>query len=260
MRLSVESVFFVNFLLDALTIVATVRHRIRLRPARVFGAAAFGGLAAAYLTIIRAGDVWRVLFALLAAPVMIRIAAGRTSTRTLLGLCAAFIAVSAFMAGIMGILSGISFWASLIVCVVSAVVADAVLGLRRRALDTWEAWVELRYRGKSTRFRAIVDTGNHLTEPVSGLPVMIVSCDTIWEILPDAFSPRDAVQTLPPSFRLVGYGGVGGTGELGCFMPDELKADTGRGDKPMGDIWIAVYPGALPGNAVALAPPSFLNS
>ncbi len=89
---------------------------------------------------------------------------------------------------------------------------------------------------------------------------MIVAYDVIREALPSAFSPENTLETLPSGFRLVGYGGVGGTGELGCFLPDELKADVGRGDKPMGDVWIAVYPSKLPGGAVALAPPTFLNA
>jgi stage II sporulation protein GA (sporulation sigma-E factor processing peptidase) len=259
-RLSVESVFLVNFLLDALTIAATIRHRVRLRPARILAASALGALAASYLAVAGAGSVFRVAFALLIAPVMVRVAAGRTGLRTLLGLSAALISVSAFMAGIMGSLSGISFWASLIACASSAVVAGMALGLRRRSLDTWEAWIELHYRGMRMRFRALVDTGNHLTEPLSGLPVMLVSRDAIWKALPDSFSPGNALETLPRGFRLVSYGGVGGAGELGCFMPDELTVDTGRGERPMGDVWIAVYPGKLPGGAVALAPPTFLNS
>lgn len=259
-RLSVESVFFFNFALDALTIAAAIRHRVRVRPARLLAAAAFGGLGASYLALAGAGAVLRVVFALASAPVMVRIAAGRTGLRTLLGLSAALISVSAFMAGIMGSLSGISFWASLLSCVASAAVAGVVLGLRRRSLDTWEAWIDMSYRGVWVRFRALVDTGNHLTEPLSGLPVMIVSYDAVWEALPAAFSPDDALHTLPRGFRLVGYGGVGGAGELGCFLPDELAADAGHGAVPMGDVWIAVYPGKLPGGAVALAPPTFLNS
>lgn len=260
MRLSVESVFLFNFALDALTIAATIRHRVRLRPTRILAAAAFGGMSASYLALVGAGGIFRVASALLTAPVMVRVAAGRTGLRTLLGLSAALISVSAFMAGIMGALSGISFWASLLACVTSAIVAGAALGLRRRSMDTWEAWIEMSYRGVRVRFRALVDTGNRLTEPLSGLPVMIVSQDEIEEILPDDFCPERALETLPRGFRLVGYGGVGGTGELGCFLPDELAADTGNGERPMDDIWIAVYPGKLPGGAAALAPPIFLHS
>jgi hypothetical protein len=116
------------------------------------------------------------------------------------------------------------------------------------------------YRGVRVRFRALVDTGNHLTEPLSGLPVMIVCYDAIREALPCSFAPESALDMLPRGFRLVGFGGVGGAGEMGCFLPDELNVDAGRGKRPMGEIWIAVYPGKLPGGAVALAPPTFLHS
>lgn len=259
-RLSVESVFLYNFALDALAITAAVRQRVRIRPARILAASASGALCASALAVTETDGILRVAASLLLAPFLVRIAAGRTGLRTLLGLSAALIAVSAFMAGIMGSLSGTSFWSSLIACVSSAAVAGVALGLRRRSLDTWEAWIEMSYRGVRVRFRALVDTGNHLTEPLSGLPVMIVCYDAIREALPRAFSPANALNPLPRGFRLVGFGGVGGAGELGCFLPDELNVDAGRGEMPMGEIWIAVYPGKLPGGAVALAPPTFLHS
>lgn len=260
MRLSVESVFFFNFTLDLLALAATLRHRVRLRPGRILAAAAFGALTASFLAVAGAGGVLRTAAALATGPLMLRLAAGRTGLRALLGLCAALIAVSAFMAGIAGSLPGISFWVTFIACALSAALAGAALGLRRRSLDTWEAWIRMRHRGLLISFTALVDTGNRLTEPLSGLPVMIVSEGAISGALPPAFAPEDPLATLPRGFRLVAYGGVGGGGELGCFMPDELTADTGRGPRPMGHIWIAVYPGKLPGGAAALAPPTFLNS
>lgn len=63
--------------------------------------------------------------------------------------------------------------------------------------------VTLYYRGKSGTFTGFLDTGNRLTEPVSGKPVSILSADSAKEL----FSRVDGVLYVP--FRTVGReGGV----------------------------------------------------
>lgn len=260
MRLSVESVFFFNFALDVLALVAALRSRVRLRPARLFTAGLFGALVGSYLAITEPADAVRVLSAIAAAPMMVRIASGGIGAQALIGASAALLAVSALMAALIGAVSGASLWAFFAAAALSALLAGAVMGLRRKSLNTWEANVSLHFRGARTCFRALVDTGNRLTEPLSGLPVMLVAHASIAALLPAEFDPAEPLTTLPRGFRMVGYGGVGGAGQLGCFMPDALHADTGRGFRRMGEIWIAVYPGRLPGSAKALAPPTFLSN
>ena len=108
--------------------------------------------------------------------------------------------------------------------------------------------------GGEARFRALVDTGNRLREPFSGLPVLICERGVLADVLPagyDALPPGGA----PPGFRQVGYGALGGGGRMNCFRPELCLVDYGNGYLKSPDLWVAVYPGKMPGGVRALAPP-----
>jgi two-component system chemotaxis response regulator CheY len=164
-RLSVERVFFYNFALDVLVILAALRHRVKVRPLRLAAAAAFGALVASYVAVIRPVNAVRLATALLASPIMARIASGKLGTESLFGLSAALLTVSAFMACILGSFSGISTWQFFLLAAVSAVCAGIVMGLRRKTLNTWEAQVLLACDGKEA------------VSKLSGSPVHMVITD-----------------------------------------------------------------------------------
>ena len=130
----------------------------------------------------------------------------------------------------------------------------AATSLRKKRLVTWEVQVFLAAAGGEARFRALIDTGNRLREPFSGLPVLICERGVLSDVLPvgyDALPPGDA----PPGFRQIGYGALGGGGRLNCFRPELCLVDYGNGYLKSPDLWVAVYPGKMPGSVRALAPP-----
>ena len=59
--------------------------------------------------------------------------------------------------------------------------------------------------GGTAEVSALVDSGNRLLEPFSGLPVLIVESDSLKRILGTALSAGAA--PLPPGFRVVCYPG-----------------------------------------------------
>ncbi len=54
-------------------------------------------------------------------------------------------------------------------------------------------------------------------------------------------------------WRMVRYQTLDGQGVLKCFRPDRICVRAGDMRTERGDVWVAVYPGALPGGAMALA-------
>ena len=115
----------------------------------------------------------------------------------------------------------------------------------RRASARWEVDVRLVAGGGGARFTALIDTGNRLREPLSGLPVLIVEAGLLHALPPD----------LP--CRRVAYGAVGGDGTLACFRPDAVWC-LRRGRRLRApDVWVAVSPTPLPGEHRALAPACF---
>ncbi|MDO4739236.1 MAG: sigma-E processing peptidase SpoIIGA, partial [Eubacteriales bacterium] len=93
---------------------------------------------------------------------------------------------------------------------------------RRVRLATWNVQLILRTGAGVARFRALVDTGNRLHEPISGLPVMIVEEKALRGALPEDFDARRAADRLPPGWRLVSYGVLGSAGRMACFRPGRL--------------------------------------
>lgn len=101
---------------------------------------------------------------------------------------------------------------------------------------------------------ALVDTGNVLREPISGLPVVIVARERLNGILDPVCLDED--ELLPPGFRLVRYEALGGGGLMRCFRPLSLKRLEKKRWIDAPEMWVAVYPGKMPGMPDALAPPA----
>ena len=104
--------------------------------------------------------------------------------------------------------------------------------------------VKLGLLGRESEFFALVDTGNSLTDPVSGSPVMLVSHHALKPLLPglpavsavELLQYADSCEVLKGRFRLVSYKAVGEGGLLAAFRPDFLSIDGEMRD----DILIAV--------------------
>ena len=131
-------------------------------------------------------------------------------------------------------------------------VAGALLSLlasagRPPGCRDWQVSLCLTVNGRSARFPALIDTGNRLREPRSGLPVLVAEAQLVRDIL-----PATGYRTLP-------FGGLGGEGRMACFRPDSLWIGSGPGRRRGPDVWVAVSPTPLPGLCQALAPPEFAS-
>lgn len=108
----------------------------------------------------------------------------------------------------------------------------------------------------SCEVQALVDTGNRLHEPLSGLPVVIVGRRSLQGIL-DSSCLGYPPSRLPPGFRLIHYGALGGNGQMHCFRPKSVSFKYGKQWNEAPDMWVAIYPDELPSHIEAVAPPVF---
>jgi len=111
----------------------------------------------------------------------------------------------------------------------------------------WQVPLCLTVGGRSARFPALIDTGNRLREPRSGLPVLVAEAGLVRDILPES------------GYRTLGFGGLGGEGRMACFRPDAVWIGSGRRRHRGPEVWVAVSPTPLPGLCQALAPPEFAS-
>lgn len=115
--------------------------------------------------------------------------------------------------------------------------------------------VRLRFLGKEASFMALLDSGNTLTDPISGAAVMIVSPHVLAPILgglEELFNDEnsvtvlealDALPELRGKFRLIPYSAVGVQGLLPAFRPESVEID-GRAES---GLLAAVSPSAAGG-------------
>ena len=118
--------------------------------------------------------------------------------------------------------------------------------LKRGCITALPTRVEVINGGQTAVLHACVDTGNRLTEPLSGQPVLIANADLVRRILP------------VNGYRQVAYGSVGGAGTLKCFRPERIYIDIRGRRRRAPETWIALFPDRLPGPAQALAPASYI--
>lgn len=102
---------------------------------------------------------------------------------------------------------------------------------RARITELKHVKIELELSGNKAEFMALVDTGNRLTEPISGKRVMVVSPaaiaglfpghEELLDLEPVEFMERAHKEApLRGRFRLVAYSSLGGEGLLCAFSPD----------------------------------------
>ena len=258
MAVSVEAYWLVNFAMDLLATAIIARSLGRVRWKRVALAAAVGAswAALAQLGALRFLSSLPALAAL--SLLMAAVAIPPDSLRTALVSGAALLGGGVFLGGVqlaaLRLFRGAGTAAFFAGALLGAGALLAATALRKKRLVTWEVQVFLSAGGGEARFRALVDTGNRLREPFSGLPVLICERGVLADVLPagyDALPPGGA----PPGFRQVGYGALGGGGRMNCFRPELCLVDYGNGYLKSPDLWVAVYPGKMPGGVRALAPP-----
>ena len=263
----IDALFLLNLIVNYLLLLAAAKLAGEpLRRLRLAAGAALGGLYAAAIFFPGMGFLTHPLCKLGAAVLMLLTGFG--GSRRLLRVTLVFFGLScAFGGGIfaIGLLGGRGLTLrngvlysvmDLRILLLSAAVCYAVLTLvfRRTARhgrrDVLPAVLIL--EGRRVAVNALVDTGNTLTDPVTGRPVMVAEGSRLSPLLPgervlDEKALRDPVGTLERlsrggrgrRFRLLPYQAVG----VECGMLLALRLDDARvGAEDYGGILVALSP------------------
>lgn len=106
---------------------------------------------------------------------------------------------------------------------------------RRLELNTGECSAVIRNEGSTCSLRLMYDTGNLLTEPFSGLPVIVACRKALAGVIPKGF-PTDQENC---NMRVIPYSALGGEGLLCAFRPLSVEVDSGR-RKSLIECYVAV--------------------
>jgi stage II sporulation protein GA (sporulation sigma-E factor processing peptidase) len=234
MRVYVELFLLQNFAMDALVLSLALRLAQR-KPVfwRVALAAALGSCyaLAAYWPPLRflQGLLFRATCILCMCGLALRGLTLRSWLRTSGFSLVALICLGGTGYGLMEMLGarGFGLWQAIFTAVLGAMAMVALSLPLRRAKPEFRRRVNLRLGEKELDLIGLIDSGNALTEPLSGLPVMLID-------------PGLAKGLHPEKLRPVPFTALGAEGVVDAFYPDSVLLE---GEKM--DWFVAIYPGDL---------------
>ena len=269
----IDVIFFLNAVIDYLAIIITAKiSSVKIPRWRAALAAAFGGFYSAAVALPAAGFLREPAVKLAAGIAMEIIAFWDQKsiirvTVIFFAVCAAFggfvLAAAYFATG--DISQGIYIPVDLRILIASFAISYVLLSFvfdrflakakKKAGLETVE--VETVMEGKSAKFPALVDTGNLLTDPITGNTVIVVGRSLVKEIFPPSISGSFSKESLkdPVSLLsglrartkhikmwLIPYSSVGEEGGLmAAFRPEKIKI----GGREENNILIGISPGEI---------------
>jgi len=259
----VDRLFGVNFAVDYLLLLITGRMcALELKRLRYVLGAALGGLYAVAAVLPGMEFLAQGAVKLAAAGIMVLTAFG--GERKLLRPALTFFAASAALGGgvwALSMFSGDLRGAALPVTVplrtlvlafaVSYALLSAAFHRYGRRSRRLLRKVELEFLGRKTAFFALEDSGNELSDPVSGCAVMVAERRALASLLPELPPEADAAVILELAgadaryagrLRLVPYSAVGvECALLAAFRPDRMTVD----GKETKGVLVAIAPNSL---------------
>ncbi len=223
-------------------------------PARPWRLALGGlsGAAACFVLFLPAMSVWlSMLMKLAAAAGMVRVAFRWQGWRPFVRQVLWLFSLSAALAGVCGALyffvapedfyvfNGVVYYAVPPLLLVGlTVVCYGFLWLwekwmRRRAPAGRRFMVRLFHEGRSVHFLCLYDSGNHLTEPFSGRPVLVVERSVAQQLVQVPTCTAELPAAVGNVWRLVPFDSLGGAGLLPAFTADRVVAETAAGEKEL---------------------------
>ena len=254
----IDSLFLLNLIIDYLLCLVSARVcGIRLRRVRYIAAAAVGAAYAVALYLPGLGFLSAWAMKLLLWLVMAIIAYGGEECMMRCGCI--FAAVSAAFGGFIyaielaGGRPAFDMRTLVLSFALCYCAMRLIFGGRARLAEQRRVNVTLELEGRKTEFTALVDTGNQLTDPLSGCAVMAVSPKALEPLFPQdrAILELDGVELMEAAasspqlrgkFRLIPYSTLSGSGMLCAFRADktlsggkELKIMTAISKNASGD-------------------------
>ena len=238
--MSIEAFFLSNLLADGVLLWATARILGRFENWRVLLCALLGTVGALMPAVNPALRPASLVLPVLTTPLLLG-----NVVPSLYIKAALLLAGGALLSGGASLLVALKGPMGAVCALPGGILLAALFAARNPLRGDWEVRLALTVDGRTARFPALIDTGNRLREPLSGQPVVIAEEGLLRGILPRS------------GWRELRFGSVNGGGHMACFKPSRVTIERGRKRTRGPDVWVAVSPVPLPGEARALAPGEF---
>ena len=249
----VDVLVMINFIVNYLVLIAAARlSGAYIKRWRTALSAFFGALYCAAAYFMEAGFLWAMAAKLAMGAVMVLAAFGKRGfLRVFLSFCGVSFAFGGCVMAL-GYISGgrvdvrngiyylrVRFGTLALATALSYMLMNAVFGrVSAKSAGRGICAVEVRCGERRVSFRALCDSGNHLTDPITNRPIIVAEYAVLRQVLDggvtqvlDGVSARElplVLDRLPRGlkFRLVPYKTVGhGLDMLVAFSPDEVRVE-----------------------------------
>ncbi len=225
----INSVFFLNFLVNLLLLSATDRLcGFPAKPVRIVLGALLGGVYTAGCLFPGFQFLGNILWRIVSLALITAVAYGVSKSAVRRGFIFALLSMA--LGGIVTGMGKNGFWS--IVCGAGTVCLLCFLGFRGRIDSASYIPVELSYGDKCLRIMALQDTGNTLRDPITGQAVLVVGADTALELLgltrSQLQNPVGSVGALP-GLRLIPYHSIGARSFLLAIKLKNVKIGAWQG-------------------------------
>ena len=219
MRVYGEAYLFINFWMDFLSLLIAARlRRARFRGMRAAFGAAFGAVYA--LIAWKDSGLLRGFPALFLTTLAVTVISfGKSGIFLFPWVTAAALLLCGLTDALLK--NGASSAAVLAGCGLAAL-SMTLMQTRRVAAVENTGELMLAYRGHTVQLPAMRDSGNLLTDAVTGLPVIVAPEQAIVSLLPAGVETAN-LSTLPPGWRLMPIRTAAGNATLMCFRADRTE-------------------------------------
>ena len=246
-RMSIERFLLINFSANLLLLAVSVRAVGKVSPVRVAACSLLGAVYA--LIAFTPGCSW-LRHPLCAGACLILMSLGACppgSLKKRVRACVSF-AVCAAMTG--GVQLALDNRPNALLFLSSAILYLFYGGMRRRSREERSVRLMLSLGRSRIELSALVDTGNRLHEPLSGLPVLIVEKRFLEKEL-----GRETLEDMQRQAGLVSFRSLNSRGEMPCLRARGLQIVERKGVfRPAGDVCVALCEHTLCGEHPAIAP------
>ncbi len=236
-----DVLFLIDFSMDAVSLYMTSRFtHAELKVKRAVASASFGAVVSVICTALGVKREVSFIISIFSAVIMCLIGFGTYQVRRLLKYTAVLISGEFLLGGIMTSIMSHGNRAytyspqaksspKIAIMLFGVAAAAALFFILGKVKTKKSTTVSFSVRGESFTCEALVDSGNLLRDPFSGLPVIVMSYKAAPRALKEA---RDSFQQGAPLkgeiFRLIPASGIGGDSLMVALKPERIKVE----DKP----------------------------
>lgn len=244
MEIYIDVLFFINFISDFLLLILCDMNFKKGILKKIF-ASAIGSLYACLFVL----DIPKVIYSpvakMLVLGVMCYISFHPLSIKVFFEKCALFLVVSMLFCGVFYagplLLNSTDIPWILLIFTAFFVTRFTFIKIKNK-LYSKKCKIRIYYNKNTVTIHAMIDTGNALKDPVSGMPVLVID----EEILKKLFSPSATRNNLcefvnPEDFRIIPYKTISNSGVTYGFIPEKLFFE----DKEIKNTVIAVAPSPI---------------